>query len=1389
MKGPDRFFGPRRIVYAIDWDYLNRHREELNRIVFSGGASSPALADFTQVQNRLVQQLDADEFYADFDFVDDLYLNRIEALLASKPRRMGLIEVIHPLTRMIVPAYHPIKITIRKWCYSEMTRFYDRHWTWQEVVLTVGEYFEYNAASEYFAAESNYELVSPSWKLADLIPKVMFSFAIQQTKPRASPIGGVEITIDGTKYVVPDACWTLGFFLRKNQAAIAFDPRADVVVCPRMRPCIPTDTTFARLYVEGIDELRIIPRSKLAPDPPSLDTQAIYSQVIDPGCSISLPTAAGKVGLPTPSAIDVVFEFAGKADVDGSVSAFDLAGEELSTAHFGAKSAAGGALLHAGDDRRAGGRETVVVDLAALPADVRILTADATSVGPPLSGTTLKIFDHRSQKELIRTAVKGGKNGTIGALFYKDDAGVWQYWAIGEDLDATTPVEAIPLVEAWLKQNASKYRIKLTKSNRLGTEVRPGESIALADAAARMRVQTPKSIDIAFAFSNKADVDGAVTAFDEEATPLETACFSSKAVAGGALVHTGDRREGGEREAVVANLSDIEDVVRILTAEVTSFAREPLTGTVLTVSDHDTGQRLIVTPLDGGNTGMLSAVLWRDEEGAWHYLAVGELFPATTPAEAVPPIEEWLKRHAARFGIKGVAPAPEPEAASSSVPGAAPGPGSEAGPEPAAEPEAAPAPQPAAAGEAEDTGPAGAAEAPPAAAAAVPARIIEEEEEEEEPEPKKPPQPAAAAEPEPEPEPPLPQGKQGVELSAGDSIAVDAACAQAGVPACTVVNLCLSGAAESVSVFDAAFETLGVCAAGQTPALGQALAHSKRGGEEVIRADLAGLPPSARVVAIHSIPAGGVLRLCDPDGTELAFVKRNEDAPSLLYALLLKDDDGRWWFAHSLHGFDVDSLERLTPAVAEWLKSQQGQLDEAMKEAPVVPAERNIVPPGGTMSLAEACERYGVRIPANMDICLGWESSADLDCSLAVFNPALKVTETASFAMPYVVNSLIKHNGDSRRRNQKGDHESISVKLASLPDTVKGVCIQITSYKSGDLSHVKGTYVRLVDRDTKMELIYTKVSQGEPKHGFFYAVFYRDEDDWAFTVANQYYDAVKPSEMVPPVEAWLKASGLFEVAGKKKKRRGRKKKVAPQQERNPLEPGRVYSLEGIAARYAVPPPKTIDICFAWTTKADLDASVAAFDPSYKMIATASFAAPKILNLAVIHHGDDKFARGKGDDQVISVKLSKLPPEVAVIGIVITSSRGVPFSEVKAATVRIRVKKSWLELGHLSVKAGEPKPGFFFAALIRNGKDWNFVPQIKYYDGKKPSEVVKSVEAFLHTPAFATQIAAPPFVDNSPLSWQGKAPTPGNSPREEDAPAEPAPEEPAPALADPPADAS
>jgi hypothetical protein len=64
---------------------------------------------------------------------------------------------------------------------------------------------------------------------------------------------------------------------------------------------------------------------------------------------------------------------------------------------------------------------------------------------------------------------------------------------------------------------------------------------------------------------------------------------------------------------------------------------------------------------------------------------------------------------------------------------------------------------------------------------------------------------------------------------------------------------------------------------------------------------------------------------------------------------------------------------------------------------------------------------------------LSWDSSADLDYSLAAFMSVPKVTETVGLSVLTIIGGLTRPNGDSRQSNQKGDR----IAITTLSDTVK----------------------------------------------------------------------------------------------------------------------------------------------------------------------------------------------------------------------------------------------------------------------------------------------------------------------------------------------------------------
>jgi tellurium resistance protein TerZ len=110
-------------------------------------------------------------------------------------------------------------------------------------------------------------------------------------------------------------------------------------------------------------------------------------------------------------------------------------------------------------------------------------------------------------------------------------------------------------------------------------------------------------------------------------------------------------------------------------------------------------------------------------------------------------------------------------------------------------------------------------------------------------------------------------------------------------------------------------------------------------------------------------------------------------------------------------------------------------------------------------------------------IGLGWDAPAttteqkiDLDASLAVFGGEnYTLLEKISYRKKESEGKLIIHQGDCLTGAGDGDDEKILVQLGSLPTSVTGLGICITSFRQQTFDTVQNAYVRLVlDDDTEI---------------------------------------------------------------------------------------------------------------------------------------------------------------------------------------------------------------------------------------------------------------------------------------------------------------------------------
>jgi tellurium resistance protein TerD len=130
---------------------------------------------------------------------------------------------------------------------------------------------------------------------------------------------------------------------------------------------------------------------------------------------------------------------------------------------------------------------------------------------------------------------------------------------------------------------------------------------------------------------------------------------------------------------------------------------------------------------------------------------------------------------------------------------------------------------------------------------------------------------------------------------------------------------------------------------------------------------------------------------------------------------------------------------------------------------------------------------------------------------------------------------------------------------------------------------------------------------------------------------------------------------------------------------------------------------------------DLDAAAFLLTDSGKVSSDADFIFynnPKDSVGSVVHMGDNTTGEGEGDDEQITVELSKIPADISKIDFTVTiheaQERGQNFGQVSNAFIRIVNEANNEEL--LRYDLGEDfsiETAVVVAELYRNGSEWKF----------------------------------------------------------------------------------
>ncbi len=148
---------------------------------------------------------------------------------------------------------------------------------------------------------------------------------------------------------------------------------------------------------------------------------------------------------------------------------------------------------------------------------------------------------------------------------------------------------------------------------------------------------------------------------------------------------------------------------------------------------------------------------------------------------------------------------------------------------------------------------------------------------------------------------------------------------------------------------------------------------------------------------------------------------------------------------------------------------------------------------------------------------------------------------------------------------------------------------------------------------------------------------------------------------------------------------------------------------------------------------DLDASVIAFDARGKDVDLVWFMSKQGCRGAIRHSGDNRTGAGEGDDEVITVDLSKVPDNVTVLVFTVNSFSGQKFSAVAAAYCRLLngAGPASLELVRYDLTEAPRSTGVLMCKLTRQPTGmWNMTALGQFHDGKTVRAMVKPARTVL-----------------------------------------------------------
>jgi tellurium resistance protein TerZ len=134
-------------------------------------------------------------------------------------------------------------------------------------------------------------------------------------------------------------------------------------------------------------------------------------------------------------------------------------------------------------------------------------------------------------------------------------------------------------------------------------------------------------------------------------------------------------------------------------------------------------------------------------------------------------------------------------------------------------------------------------------------------------------------------------------------------------------------------------------------------------------------------------------------------------------------------------------------------------------------------------------------------------------------------------------------------------------------------------------------------------------------------------------------------------------------------------------------------------------PKGLMGMFGGSRDIDLDASCLLFDADRKLVDQIWFRQLASRDGSITHSGDNRTGAGDGDDETISVDLTRLPAAVRTLVFTVNSFLGDSFDRIENAYCRVVDASNGKELARYDLTGSGAHTGQVMAKLTRSDGEW------------------------------------------------------------------------------------